>query len=79
MTQYLIKVLVSAIIIVGVTELSKRGETFSGGGLASLPLTSLDDFVRTPNRSFIPPRLRPALKPLVRPAFRRCGSAAHRA
>jgi len=43
--QYLIKVLVSAVIIVGVTEVSKRGGTFWGGVLASLPLTSLLAFV----------------------------------
>jgi hypothetical protein len=41
MTLYLIKVLVSALVIVAVTELSKRGGTFWGGVLASLPLTSL--------------------------------------
>ena len=45
MTQYLIKVLVSAIIIVAVTEVSKRGGTFWGGILASLPLTSLLAFI----------------------------------
>ncbi len=45
MTQYLIKVLVSATLIVAVTELSKRGGTFWGGVLASLPLTSLLAFI----------------------------------
>jgi hypothetical protein len=45
MTLYIIKVLVSAIIIVAVTELSKRGGTFWGGVLASLPLTSLIAFL----------------------------------
>ena len=41
MTLYLLKVLISAVVIVAVTELSKRGGTFWGGILASLPLTSL--------------------------------------
>jgi uncharacterized membrane protein (GlpM family) len=45
MTLYLIKVLVSAIVIVAVTELSKRGGTFWGGLLASLPVTSLLAFI----------------------------------
>lgn len=45
MTLYLLKVLISASIIVAVTELSKRGGTFWGGVLASLPLTSLLAFV----------------------------------
>jgi uncharacterized membrane protein (GlpM family) len=45
MILYLIKVLVSALIIVAVTELSKRGGTFWGGLLASLPLTSLLAFL----------------------------------
>lgn len=45
MTQYLIKVLVSAIIIVAVTEVTKRGGTFWGGVLASLPVTSLFAFI----------------------------------
>ena len=44
MTLYLIKVLISAVVIVAVTELSKRGSTW-GGVLASLPLTSLLAFV----------------------------------
>ena len=39
MTQYLIKLLISAAIIVAVSEISKRN-TFIGGLLASLPLTS---------------------------------------
>jgi hypothetical protein len=45
MTLYLVKVLISALVIVAVTELSKRGGTFWGGVLASLPLTSLLAFV----------------------------------
>ena len=45
MTLYLLKVVVSALVIVAVTELSKRGGTFWGGVLASLPLTSLLAFV----------------------------------
>ena len=45
MTLYLVKVLISALIIVAVTELSKRGGTFWGGLLASLPLTSLLAFM----------------------------------
>lgn len=45
MTLYVVKVLVSALIIVAVTELSKRGGNFWGGVLASLPLTSLLAFV----------------------------------
>jgi len=39
MTQYIIKLLISAAIIVAVSEISKRS-TFIGGMLASLPLTS---------------------------------------
>lgn len=45
MTLYLLKVLISALIIVAVTELSKRGGTFWGGVLASFPLTSLLAFI----------------------------------
>jgi uncharacterized membrane protein (GlpM family) len=45
MTLYLLKVLISALVIVAVTELSKRGGTFWGGVLASLPLTSLLAFI----------------------------------
>lgn len=45
MTPYLVKVLLSAIVVVGVTELSKRAGTFWGGVLASLPLTSLLAFI----------------------------------
>jgi hypothetical protein len=41
MTLYILKVAISALVIVAVTELSKRGGTFWGGVLASLPLTSL--------------------------------------
>jgi F0F1-type ATP synthase assembly protein I len=44
MNQYMIKVLVSAAVIVAVAEISKRS-TFGGGLLASLPLTSLLAFV----------------------------------
>lgn len=44
MTQYIIKVLVSAAVIIAVTEISKRS-SFWGGLLASLPLTSLLAFV----------------------------------
>src|SRR5215510_3767474 len=40
MTQYLIKLILSAGIIVAVSEISKRS-SFIGGLLASLPLTSL--------------------------------------
>jgi hypothetical protein len=45
MTLYLIKIFISAVVIVAVTELSKRGGTFWGGVLASLPLTSLLAFL----------------------------------
>ena len=45
MTLYAIKVLFSALIIVAVTELSKRGGTFWGGLLASLPLISVLAFL----------------------------------
>ena len=45
MAQYLIKLFVSALIIVGVTELSKRSGPFWAGLLASLPLTSLMAFI----------------------------------
>jgi hypothetical protein len=45
MALYLLKVLISALVIVAVTELSKRGGTFWGGVLASLPLTSLLAFL----------------------------------
>lgn len=45
MTLYLVKVLISVAVIVTVTELSKRGGTFWGGVLASLPLTSLLAFI----------------------------------
>jgi uncharacterized membrane protein (GlpM family) len=45
MTLYFLKVLISALVIVAVTELSKRGGTFWGGVLASLPLTSLLAFI----------------------------------
>lgn len=40
MTQYIVKLLVSGAIIVGISELSKRS-SFLGGLLASLPLVSL--------------------------------------
>ena len=42
---YALKVLISALVIVGVTEVSKRAGTLWGGVLASLPLTSLLSFV----------------------------------
>jgi hypothetical protein len=45
MALYIFKILVSAFVIVVVTELSKRGGTFWGGVLASLPLTSLLAFL----------------------------------
>ena len=45
MTLYFLKVLISALVIVAVTELSKHGGTFWGGALASLPLTSLLAFI----------------------------------
>lgn len=45
MAFYILKVLISALLIVAVTELSKRGGTFWGGVLASLPLTSLLAFL----------------------------------
>jgi uncharacterized membrane protein (GlpM family) len=45
MTLYVLKVLISALVIVIVTELSKRGGTFWGGVLASLPLTSMLAFI----------------------------------
>ena len=44
MTEYAIKVLISALVIVAVTELAKRS-TFIGAVVASLPLTSLLAFV----------------------------------
>lgn len=45
MLLYIIKVLISAGIIVGVTELAKRGTPFWAGVLASLPLVSLLSFI----------------------------------
>jgi hypothetical protein len=45
MAVYFIKVLISALTIVGVTEITKRAGSFWGGVLASLPLTSLLAFV----------------------------------
>jgi hypothetical protein len=45
MWLYVLKVLISAVLIVAVTELSKRGGTFWGGVLASLPLTSVLAFL----------------------------------
>lgn len=45
MGLYIIKLLVSAAVIVAVTELSKRSAPFWAGLLASLPLTSLLDFI----------------------------------
>jgi hypothetical protein len=44
MTEYAIKVLLSAVLIVLVTELAKRS-TVAGAVIASLPLTSLLAFV----------------------------------
>lgn len=44
MTQYAIKVLISALVIVAVTELAKRS-SFVGALVASLPLTSLLAFM----------------------------------
>lgn len=44
MWQYAIKILVTAAIVVAVTELSKR-TTFWGAALASVPLTSILAFV----------------------------------
>ncbi|HYL18803.1 MAG TPA: DUF3147 family protein [Burkholderiales bacterium] len=44
MTEYAIKVLLSAVLIVLVTELAKRS-TLAGAVIASLPLTSLLAFV----------------------------------
>jgi hypothetical protein len=40
MTQYILKIIISAVIIVAVSEVSKRS-SFIGGLLASLPLVSL--------------------------------------
>lgn len=40
-----LKVLISALAIVAVSEIVKRGGTFWGGVLASLPLTSLLAFI----------------------------------
>lgn len=40
MTQYILKIIISAVIIVTVSEVSKRS-SFIGGLLASLPLVSL--------------------------------------
>ena len=45
MSLYVIKVVISALTIVGVTEITKRAGSFWGGILASLPLTSLLAFV----------------------------------
>src|ERR1700682_4262209 len=45
MSLYIIKVVISALVIVGSTELSKRVGVFWGGILASLPLTSLLVFI----------------------------------
>lgn len=41
MNAYVVKVAISALTIVGVTEITKRAGSFWGGVLASLPLTSL--------------------------------------
>lgn len=45
MALYLTKLILSALVIVGVTELSKRANVFWGGVLASLPLVSLLSFI----------------------------------
>lgn len=45
MALYALKVLLSSLIIVGVTELSKRANSFWAGVLASLPLVSLLAFI----------------------------------
>ena len=45
MSLYLVKVLVSSLTIVAVTEIAKRAGSFWGGVLASLPLTSVLAFV----------------------------------
>lgn len=45
MIFYALKVLLSALVIVGVTELAKRADSFWAGVLASLPLVSLLSFV----------------------------------
>jgi uncharacterized membrane protein (GlpM family) len=42
---YVLKVFLSAVVIVGVTELSKRANSFWAGVLASLPLVSLLAFI----------------------------------
>jgi hypothetical protein len=44
MLEYAIKVAISALLIVAVTEISKRS-TLLGAALASLPITSLLAFV----------------------------------
>lgn len=44
MWQYVIKILLTAAIVVAVTEIAKRS-TFWGAALASLPLTSLLAFI----------------------------------
>lgn len=44
MSQYIVKVVVSALVIVAVSEIAKRS-SFWGAVLASLPLTSLLAFV----------------------------------
>jgi hypothetical protein len=41
MTLYVVKVIVSALVVAGVTELTRRAGAFWGGLLASLPLVSL--------------------------------------
>ena len=45
MALYLLKVLLSSFVIVAVTELSKRANSFWAGVLASLPLVSLLAFI----------------------------------
>jgi hypothetical protein len=45
MALYVLKVIASVLIIVGVAEATRRAGTFWGGILASLPLTSLVAFL----------------------------------
>jgi hypothetical protein len=45
MALYVLKVIASVLIVVGVTEVSRRAGIFWGGILASLPLTSLLAFL----------------------------------
>lgn len=45
MWQYAIKILLTSVIVVAISELAKRGGSFWGALLASLPLTSLLAFI----------------------------------